>query len=292
MKTLDYVKKPSWIKSDIPFGKSYRFIKELNKRLNLNTVCEEAACPNLGECWDRREATYMILGKNCTRKCRFCNVTSDEPDVVDNGEPANIAYAIKELGLKYVVITSVTRDDLPDKGLGHYLTTVEEIKTISPDTKIELLIPDFDAREELVYKIANCEAGVIGHNIEMVKRLYKDIRPNSNYDNSLEVLRLLKKTNPDIVTKSAIMVGLGETKEELNFAFKDIADSGVKILHIGQYLQPSFRHVSVKRYYTPEEFQKLEGIAKGFGIKSVKSGPMVRSSYKAEESYMKVAKCC
>jgi len=232
----------------------------------------------------------MILGGICTRRCKFCNVTSQNPLPLNQYEPMNIALAVKQLGLEYVVITSVTRDDLEDKGLDHYVETIKQIKNISYSTIIELLIPDFDSRRDLLSEIANSNSGVIGHNIEMVKRLYQDIRPDSDYDASLKVLSLLKEANPNIITKSAIMVGLGESKKELEHTIYDLSKTGVDILHIGQYLKPSLKHVDVKCYYESYEFRKLEDIARASGIKVVKAGPMVRSSYKAIESYNLIIK--
>jgi len=300
------IKKPSWIRTHIPYGSEYKFVRDLNKRFNLNTVCQEAACPNIRDCWSRKHATYMILGKICTRGCKFCNVVTEKPLHIDTDEPKNIARAVKNLGLKYVVITSVTRDDLYNKGLFQYLHTVMEIKHLNSDTKIELLIPDFGANpirkysdnkafsngasKNYIYKIANCGVEVIGHNIEMVSRLYPEIRPDSDYKNSLNVLRWLKEFNSNLITKSSIMVGFGETKRGLNRTIKEVADMKIDILHIGQYLQPSFKHVKVKKYYTDREFEELEKITKDYGIRVVKTGPMVRSSYKAEESYEKVLK--
>ncbi len=229
----------------------------------------------------------MILGKHCTRGCRFCNVSSSKIlDPVDPEEPQNIAFVVKQFNLDYIVITSVTRDDLIDQGVNHYLKTVEQIKNISPGTNIELLIPDFNADLKCIEEISNSKINVIGHNIEMVPELYSTIRPDSNYECSLEILRLLKKTNSNIFVKSGIMVGLGETRQQLISSFKDIADIGVDIFYIGQYLQPTLKHVKVEKYYTPKEFKDLEHIVKDFGIKVVKSDPMIRSSYKAKEAYL------
>lgn len=268
--------KPYWLRRDLSYSKEFFTTKGILNRFNLNTVCQEAACPNIGECWGRKEATFIILGKNCTRNCRFCNVSCNPPDPVDEEEPLRIGQAVKCLSLDYVTITSVTRDDLSDGGIGHFIKTVRTIKSFCPSVIIEVLIPDINVSGELAD-----EVDVIGHNIEMAERLYPVVRPQADYRRSLFILRKYS----EILTKSAIMVGLGEDWDEIIGALEDLKDVGVDIVHIGQYLKPSERHFPVSKYYTPEEFTEIGEIARGLGFKAVMSGPLVRSSYRAKESY-------
>lgn len=261
-------------------------VGEVLRRLSLNSVCVDAACPNKLECWGKRHVTFMILGRNCTRACSFCNVKGNIPDVVDTSESRSIAQAVSELTMGYIVITSVTRDDLADKGAGQFVATVGEIKADASETLVELLIPDMDADPGLLKRIAFSGAEVIGHNIEMPESLYPLVRPEASYARSIQTLTLLREYSPDIPVKSSIIIGLGETKEEIIRTIRDLKDAGVDILYIGQYLSPSRDHWPVKKYYTPEEFQMFEQEAGNIGFKVVRSAPLVRSSYKAHESYL------
>lgn len=273
--------KPYWLRRNLSYSRDFFATKELLRRFKLNTVCEEALCPNIGECWSRNEATFIILGKNCTRNCLFCNVNSKAPEDVDTEEPFKIAQAVKELQLDYVIITSVTRDDLEDRGAGQFVKTVKAIKSLCPSTIIEILIPDIDISEKLTAGVS-----VVGHNIEMTERLYPLIRPQADYRRSLEILRTLGNYS-EILSKSAIMIGLGEEWDEIILTLKDLKNAGVSIVYIGQYLRPSKKHFPVYKYYTPSEFEAIGDIARDLGFRAVKSGPLVRSSYGAKESYLK-----
>ncbi|HEX7319220.1 MAG TPA: lipoyl synthase [bacterium] len=284
MFSRDYLKKPAWIKHRIPSGPEYKKTLELLRQYGLATVCEEARCPNIGECWQRGSATIMIMGKVCTRACRFCAVkTGDPAGFLDENEPQNVARVVKELGLRYVVITSVDRDDLPDAGSGHYARCVSSIKQVS-GTGIEVLIPDFGGQEERLSRIVNEKPTVIGHNIETVKRLTPLIRDRRcGYERSLTTLLAIKRLDHACVTKSSIMVGLGEQTDEIAAALDDLAAAAVDIVTIGQYLQPTRKHMSVQKYYSLKEFDELKTLGEHAGIKHVLSGPMVRSSYRAAE---------
>ncbi|MGB3114065.1 MAG: lipoyl synthase, partial [Candidatus Omnitrophota bacterium] len=254
--------------------------------LKLNSVCVSANCPNRGECWERRQVTFMILGNNCTRNCSFCNIREDFPESPDTKEPENISRAVEELGVEYIVITSVTRDDLKDKGAGQFLKTVWAIKKRSPEVKVELLIPDFDAEEIFLSEMVFSGADVIGHNIEMPENLYPEVRSKADYRRSLKVLSILKKKAANIPIKSSIIVGLGETADDVLRTMEDLKNTGVDIVYIGQYLSPSAYHWPVKKYYRPSEFHFLRKKAREMGFKGVSSGPMVRSSYRAYEAYL------
>jgi lipoic acid synthetase len=282
----DRLKKPPWLKVRIPAGENYRVVHELLKKYNLSTVCQEARCPNIAECWNRKSATIMILGKVCTRACRFCAVATGDPGgKIDVHEPANAAEVIHKFGLRYVVITSVDRDDLPDQGSGQYAAVVTEIKKRIPETKIEVLIPDFSARSEFLRKIVEPGPDVIGHNVETVARLTPRIRDRRcGYQKSLAVLALIKDIDPARTTKSGFMVGLGETDAEIVQTLADLKDRRVDIVTIGQYLQPTKKHIPVQRYYTPDEFESFKKTGQGAGIKFMVSGPLVRSSYRAGEA--------
>jgi len=253
----------------------------------LTTVCEHARCPNMGQCWGRGVATFMILGSICTRQCRFCAVEGGTPETIDSQEPNRVARTILELGLKYAVITSVTRDDLPDDGSGQFIKTVHEIREQTPDVKIELLIPDCSGRADLVRAIADSGPDVLGHNIDMVKRLFAAVRPHADYLRSLNVLRMIKKFYPAMLVKSGFMVGLGETDQEILDLMKDLRAVGCDMLTIGQYLAPSRggRHVPVRRFVEPPVFERYQAQALAMGFRHVFSGPLVRSSYLAEASY-------
>ena len=258
----DYLKKPEWLKVKIPSGHDFRGVFDLLKKYNLATVCEEAHCPNMHECWNKKSATIMILGKVCTRACRFCSVETGNPKgKLDAQEPFNVAEVIKKLGLKYVVITSVDRDDLDDFGSQHYATTIFEIQKQNPKTRVEALIPDFAGQRVHLRKVIDAHPFVIGHNIETVKRLTRYIRDRRcSYERSLEVLEQVKGLSSSIYTKSGLMVGLGEARQDIIQALADLKTKGVDIVTIGQYLQPTKRHHFVQKYYTPEEFaEKFKG---------------------------------
>ena len=280
--------RPEWIRGKLSWNENTKEIKELLNKLRLNTVCVEAACPNRGECWEGKEATFMILGSSCTRGCLFCNVDGEEPSAPEEDEPERIAKAVEELGVEYAVITSVTRDDLPDKGVGEFLRTIEEVKKVNAHTIVEILIPDFGGERNFIQKVASSGAEVIGHNIEVPERMYPAVRPKSDYLRSLEVLRTLsdfRNSGANILVKSSLIIGFGEEEEDIENTFKDLDEAGVDIVYIGQYLSPSKNHWPVKRFYTPEEFEKIEKQAKAKGFKAVKAAPLVRSSYKAFEAY-------
>lgn len=280
--------KPEWLKIRPPGGENYFRLKGLLRSLNLHTVCEEARCPNISECWRGGTATLMLLGDTCTRGCRFCHIKTGNPrGVVDPHEPEKVAEALSKLDLTYVVLTSVDRDDLPDGGADHFARTVEAIKRQAPNTLVEVLIPDFQGDEKALDRLCESGADVIAHNIETIARLTPKVRDRrATYTQSLAVLKYVKTVAPKIYTKSAIMVGLGETAEEISEAMQDLRANEVQILTIGQYLRPSDWHLPVERFFSPEEFKKLEieGLEKGFLF--VPSGPLVRSSYKAGEKFL------
>lgn len=282
--------KPPWLRVDLPTGDRYRFLKDTLGDRQLNTVCEEARCPNIGECWGGGTATFMVLGDTCTRGCRFCAVkTWKSGTPVDPDEPRKVAEAIRLMNLDYVVITSVDRDDLPDQGAGHF---AEVIRTVKRETGIlvEVLIPDFRADREALQTIVEATPDVAAHNVETVRRLTPSVRDaKASYDQSLNVLSILKELNPRLLTKSSLMVGLGETELELNESFQDLRREGVNFLTLGQYLKPSSKHLDVNRFVSPEEFDRLGETAKRFGFDYVVSGPLVRSSYRAGEFYNEVS---
>jgi len=282
-------RKPEWIRSRIPSGEKFQFISKLCKELNLHTVCEEALCPNIAECWGSGTATFMILGDTCTRACRFCNVKSGNPKgFVDYEEPYRVAEAVSKMGLNYIVITSVDRDDLPDGGASIFAATVKAIKERNPNIILELLIPDFKGDVEALKKVAFSGAEVIGHNIETVRRLTSIVRdPRANYDQSLFVLKTLKELNPKIYTKSSIIVGFGETEEEVYETMKDLRNVNVDFLTIGQYLRPSRRHLPVVEFVSPSKFERYKELGLKLGFKYVAAGPLVRSSYRAGEFFIK-----
>lgn len=264
-----------------------REMKKMFRSSGLHTVCESARCPNMGQCWGRGVATFMILGETCTRACRFCAVKAGRPMELDDAEPVSVALSVRELKLRYVVITSVARDDLPDEGAVHFARTIAEVRRVNPQTKIEILVPDFSAKEEALSVVAAARPEVFSHNIETVRRLSPKVRPQAEYDRSLEVLRIMKRLAPQIFTKSSLMVGLGETREEIIQTMQDLRGVDCEILTIGQYLAPTQlkRHLPVERFFTPEEFESFKQMGKELGFKHVMSGPLVRSSYIAEEGY-------
>jgi lipoate synthase len=265
-------------------------IKKLLRKLNLHTVCEEANCPNIGDCFSRKTATFMIMGDVCTRNCPYCNVSHGKPQALDTQEPENVANAVKTLGLKHVVITSVDRDDLPDGGASHFAKVIKKVREINPDTTIEVLIPDFKGSIESLKMVLDANPEVVNHNIETVKELYKIVRPQGNYERSLKLLKSIKEISPKTISKSGFMVGLGETKEQIINLMEDLYKNNVEILTIGQYLQPSKNHLPVYRYYSEEEFKEFEEIGYKIGFKFVFSGILVRSSFNAQEQFMAMNK--
>lgn len=278
---------PTWFHQEVPDAGRIRAMKSLLGAQALTTVCEHARCPNMGQCWGRGVATFMILGSVCTRQCRFCAVEGGSPGAVDPREPVRVAQTVCELGLKYVVITSVTRDDLPDAGVGQFIQTMMEIRMRRPDIKIELLIPDCSGRSDLVRAIVAARPDVLGHNIDMVTRLFSTVRPRADYLRSLNVLRMMNDFDPTLLVKSGFMVGLGETDEEIEDLMKDLKAVGCDMLTIGQYLAPTkgTRHVPVRRFVAPQVFERYQAQALALGFRHVFSGPLVRSSYLAESSY-------
>ena len=281
-------RKPDWLK--VPYNReAAEEVARLMKDLNLNTVCKEANCPNLGECYKKHTATFMVMGSHCTRNCRFCNVTCAKPETLDPEEPLHVAEAAKKLGLRHVVITQVTRDDLPDGGAAHMAETVRQIHALCPGTTVEVLVSDMKGSEEALRTVLAAHPEVLNHNVETVKELYRDIRPQAVYERSLEVLRRSKELAPDILTKTGFMVGLGETDAQIDVLLDDILAVGCDILTIGQYLQPSKEHAKLVRYVTPEEFAQYKETALAKGFRYVASTPLVRSSYRALEA-MEAAK--
>lgn len=277
------LRKPEWMRVNLQGGQCTNKVNKLVEDLNLNTVCTGANCPNRMECFNRGTATFMVLGRYCTRNCRFCDVVTARPDDVDKDEPENIAKAVNKLNLKHAVITSVTRDDLPDQGANHFKEIVYSIKKLNPDTSIELLIPDMQGQKDLIDIIINSNPDVLNHNIETIPRLYDRVRPQAIFQRSIDLLDYVKKQKPDMITKSGIMVGLGESKEEVIETMKALRDVDCNILTIGQYLQPSKEHLPVEEYITPEQFKEYEKIGLDLSFKHVASGPLVRSSYHADK---------
>ncbi len=273
--------RPPWLRKKIKWEDLHK-MKSILRGLNLHTVCEESLCPNLSECFGRGIATFLILGNICTRRCAFCGVKKGKPLPLDKDEPERVAKAVKLLNLSFVVITSVTRDDLPDGGAEHFVNTVEKIKKFSPSTKVEVLVPDFGGNIESIKKVVNSDISIFSHDVDIVPRLYKELR-RSNYKRSLKVLLKAKELNPDLFTKSDLILGLGEKKEEVVDVLKDLREVGCDFLTMGQYLSPSKSHYPVKRFVPPQEFEELMEIAKEMGFLKVKSGPYVRSSYMAED---------
>jgi len=276
---------PPWLKRQLPTGDVLLQTRKIVEASGVATVCEEARCPNLSECWSHRHATFMILGDRCTRRCHFCAVHTARPDPVSPDEPQRLAEAVERLGLRHVVITAVARDDLPDEGAGHFAQCVTEIRRRSPECAIEVLPADFHARDELLDLLVAAEPDIYNHNQETVERLSPSIRPQARYARTLDVLRKVKARRPRMWTKSGLMVGLGETREELTTTMRDLRGVGVDILTVGQYLRPSREHAPVARYYEPSEFDELSAEARSLGFASVACGPFVRSSYNAADVY-------
>lgn len=264
-----------------PGGERYTQLKETLRGFGLHTVCEEAKCPNIGECWSHGTATFMLMGDVCTRRCNFCAVGKGKPGVLDTGEPEHVATVIEAMGLDYTVLTSVTRDDLPDQGAAHIAATIEAIHRRLPRCKLEMLVPDFRGVAECVKRVVQTPLSVLAHNTETVPRLYRGVRPGAVYERSLRVLEMAKEFRPDILTKSGLMLGLGETRDELLTVLADLRAHGCDILTLGQYLQPSLEQLPVFRYVTPPEFAELKQQALGLGFRHVEAGPLVRSSYHA-----------
>ncbi|EKD70415.1 MAG: hypothetical protein ACD_46C00539G0003 [uncultured bacterium] len=278
------LRKPEWIRIRIPASPAIAELKQLLRENNLVTVCEEASCPNLPECFTHGTATFMIMGDKCTRRCSFCDVAHGRPDPLDTNEPIHLAETIAKMKLKYVVITSVDRDDLRDGGASHFTACIKETRARSPQIKIEILVPDYRGRMEVALdETGKALPDVFNHNIETVPRLYKQARPGSDYAYSLRLLQEFKKRYPNIPTKSGIMLGLGETNDEIEETLKDLRHHDVDMVTLGQYLQPSRYHLPVARYVTPEEFKRFGEIAKDLGFSNVASGPLVRSSYHADK---------
>ncbi len=281
-------KKPSWIRSKLSDSKEFFLTKTVVNQNNLVTVCQEANCPNITECWSKRHATFMIMGDTCTRACAFCDVKTGKPEKLDQFEPIKIANAVKKLKLRHVVITSVDRDDLPDGGSTHFKEVVEITRKNNPNTTIEVLTPDFLRKGDSYKIILSSNPDVFNHNIETVPRLYVKVRPGARYFSSLELLKNAKKNNKQVFTKSGIMVGLGEEKDEVIQVMDDLRSADVDFLTIGQYLQPTVKHHPLDRYYHPDEFKDLEIIAKSKGFLLVSSSPLTRSSYHADEDFAKL----
>mgnify|MGYP001178790575 CR=1 FL=1 len=281
-------KKPEWIRSKLSNSKEFFLTKTIVNKNNLVTVCQEANCPNITECWSKRHATFMIMGDTCTRACAFCDVKTGKPGKLDELEPVKISQAVKKLNLKHVVITSVDRDDLKDGGSNHFFEVINQTRKTNPNTTIEVLTPDFLRKGDAYKKVLEANPDVFNHNIETVPSLYLKVRPGSRYFSSLELLKNAKKINKKVFTKSGIMVGLGENKDEILQVMDDLKAADVDFLTIGQYLQPSVKHFPLDRYYTPQEFEELGVIAKAKGFLLVSSSPLTRSSYHADEDFAKL----
>ena len=279
------MRKPDWIRVKAPTSENYHNTRKLMRERNLNTVCEEAACPNIGECWSQKHATVMILGDICTRACAFCNVATGKPGAVDPMEPENLAISVAELGMNHLVITSVDRDDLADGGADQFVKCITRIRETTPKTTIEILTPDFRDKEGALEKVIGAKPDVFNHNLETVPRLYKSIRPGARYPHSLDILARVKKGDPSIFTKSGIMVGLGEEKDEVLQVMDDLRAADVDFLTIGQYLAPTRKHAPIDRFVTPDEFNEYKDIAFAKGFLMVSATPLTRSSYHADKDF-------
>jgi lipoic acid synthetase len=275
--------KPSWLRAKAPMGEEYHALKKLARGLELHTVCESAQCPNIGECWNHKTATFMLLGNLCTRRCGFCAVPKGKPEAIDRDEPRRVAEAVASLGLKFAVVTSVNRDDDNLGGAEIFAETIREIRRLQPDCSVEVLIPDFQGREDCLRVVLEAEPNILNHNTETVPRLYRVARSGARYQRTLDLLAQAKQISPKAITKTGIMAGLGETMDELIAVCRDLGQRRVDILTIGQYLAPSRNHLPVKRMYPPEDFAYLKEQAMKMGFKHVESGPLVRSSYHAHE---------
>ena len=288
MKGSEVLKRPDWIRVKAPISEGYQGTKKLIDDLKLNTVCEEAACPNIAECWEKKHATVMILGSVCTRACAFCNIKTGVPNLLDPHEPERLAAGVGKLGLEHVVITSVDRDDLPDGGAEHFANCIKAIRDTAPSTTIEILTPDFLKKDGALEIAVEAKPDVFNHNIETVPSLYKTIRPGARYFHSLNLLHSVKKLDPTIFTKSGIMVGLGETNEEVIQVMDDFRAADIDFMTIGQYLQPTKKHAIVDRYVIPKDFKYLERVARTKGFLMVSSSPLTRSSYHAVDDFRKM----
>lgn len=276
-------RRPDWIKVRAPGGEQYDFLKDLMRSKSLHTVCEEAMCPNIGECWGSGTATFLIMGDTCTRSCGFCDIKTGRPAPLDWGEPERVAQAVHKMNLRHVVITSVNRDERKDGGAPIFALCIDRIREIQPGCSIEVLIPDFKGSDEALKIVMDTRPDILNHNVETVPRLFRHVQPQDHYEWALTTLRNAKAMQPDILTKSGIMVGLGETFDEVVDVMRDLAELKVDILTIGQYLQPSRKHLPIERYYEPAEFEELSRIGYELGFRWVESGPLVRSSYRAEQ---------
>jgi lipoic acid synthetase len=272
---------PDWIKVKAPGNPNYLRLKRILREKNLHTVCEEARCPNIGECWGNKTATFLILGDTCTRGCRFCAIDKGKPQALDPEEPRNVGLVVKDLGLDHIVVTSVNRDDLADGGAGHFAQTVFWIKNLNPGIRVELLIPDFEGNLRSLETVINSGIEILNHNIETVPRLYGKVRPGHSYECSVGILKAAKAIRPDVLTKTGMMLGVGETREEVMATLHDLRENEVDIVTLGQYLQPSPKLLKVERYLHPEEFKEFKTAADKLGFRHVESGPLVRSSYHA-----------
>ncbi len=279
---------PSWLRATIPYGDNYIDVRDRLKESQLHTVCQEARCPNIGDCWDRRTATFMILGDICTRACRYCAVTTGRPIGLDIDEPRRLAETVQYLQLKYVVITSVNRDDLPDGGAYIFSQCISQIRKRLPGCKIEVLIPDFQGNDDALRLIVDSNPDVLNHNIETVERIFHSVRPKGSYQKSLELISNAKYIAARCVTKSGMMIGLGETRKEISQTMKDLRSVNCDLLTVGQYLRPSEKHIKISKFYTPQEFLDIQEEGISLGFRHVASGPLVRSSYHADEQYTAV----
>ena len=284
----EILRKPKWIRVKAPTSQGYAKTRKIVHDKGLVTVCEEAACPNIGECWEKAHATFMILGDTCTRACAFCNIKTGLPGAIDTEEPTKIAQSVLEMGLKHVVITSVDRDDLSDGGADHFVNVIKAIRQSSPATTIEILTPDFLRKDGAAEAVIDARPDVFNHNLETVPRLYLSIRPGARYFHSLRLLERVKERDPSQFTKSGLMVGLGETKEEVMQVMDDMRSAGIDFLTIGQYLQPTRKHAAIDRFVTPDEFKAYETIAKAKGFLLVSASPLTRSSYHADADFAKL----
>lgn len=282
-------RKPDWLKKDLPDGRAMKRMRSLLSDLNLNTICESGNCPNIGECWGEGTATFMILGDICTRRCGFCDVTTGRPDLMDPHEPENVAEAIAHLGIKHAVITMVNRDDLEDAGAEHVARTIRAVRRRNPDTTIEMLASELKGREDLIAQVLEAKPDVFAHNLETVRRLHRKVRPRFRYEQSLEVLAISRRLAPDIYTKSNIMVGLGETEDEVIEMMQDLRAVDCDFLTVGQYLRPSAKHLPVEQFVHPDVFRRYQAEAERLGFKYVFSGPFVRSSYQAGSALKHIA---
>ena len=287
-KAPEYKRKPAWIRVKAPVSKTYRETLKLVKEKKLHTVCEEAACPNIGECWDKKHATFMIMGDTCTRACSFCNIKTGIPNTLDVDEPARVADAVAQMGLQHIVITSVDRDDLDDGGAAHFAKVITHIRLQSPGTTIEILTPDFLRKDGALEVVVAAKPDVFNHNLETVPALYPIVRPGARYFHSMRLLQQVKELDPEMFTKSGLMVGLGENKQQIRQVMDDMRAANVDFITMGQYLQPTPKHHPVMEYVSPEQFQEYENMARGKGFLMVSASPLTRSSYHAGDDFAKL----